>query len=63
MDILKWNPLMHLWKNTKGADSIIEYILFDNPNFNELDKLTKQIESGTLNFIRDIEHFLSECAI
>ena len=44
---------------TKGVDSVIEYILTDKPNFNKLDKLTKQIESGTLNFIKDVENFLS----
>ena len=47
---------------TKGVDSIIEYTLIDNPDFSELDKLTKQIESGTLNFVRDAESFLSKYA-
>ena len=46
--------------STKGADSIIEYNLIDNPDFNELDKLTKQIEIGTLNFVADVENFLSK---
>ncbi len=44
----------------KGADSIIEYTLVENPNFNNLDVLTKQIKDGTLAFINDIEDFLSE---
>ena len=43
---------------TKGIDSIIEYILVDNPDFNDLDTLTKQIERGTLKFIKDIENLL-----
>ena len=45
---------------TKGVDSIIEYTLADTPDFNDLDELTKQIEKGTLDFISDIEIFLSK---
>ena len=45
---------------TKGFDSIIEYTFVDNPDFNNLDNLTKQIEKRTLNFICDIEYFLSK---
>ena len=44
---------------TKGVDSIIECTLSDNPDFGDPDALTAQIESGTLNFIGDIEDFLS----
>ena len=44
---------------TKGEDSIIEHTLVDNPDFSNLDALTKQIESGTLKFIKDVEDFLS----
>ncbi len=43
----------------KGADAIIEHTLVANPDFNDLDALTKQIEAGTLIFIKDIEEFLS----
>ncbi len=43
----------------KGVDSIVEYILADNPDFSDLDALTQQIEGGTLKFIMDIEGFLS----
>ena len=43
---------------TKGVDSIMEYILVDNPDFSDLDTLTKQIEGRTVNFIKDIENFL-----
>ena len=50
----------HIPSTTKGVDSIIEYILVDNPDFNDLDTLTKQIEKGTLKFIKDIENFLSK---
>ncbi len=45
---------------TKGVDSIIEHILVDNPDFSDLDTLTKQIESATLQFIQDVESFLSQ---
>ena len=45
---------------TKGVDSILEGILVDNPDFSDLDTLTKQIERGTLEFIEDVEHFLSK---
>jgi len=43
---------------TKGYDSIIEHILVDNPDFSNLDSLTKQIEKETLKFIKDVEGFL-----
>jgi hypothetical protein len=37
----------------------VEYTLADNPDFDDLDGLTKQMEKGTLNFISDIEDLLS----
>jgi hypothetical protein len=43
----------------KGIDSVVEYTLVDNPDFDDPDSLTKQIESRTLGFIEDIERFLS----
>jgi hypothetical protein len=54
-----WNKY-HIVSTTKGVDSIIEYILVDNPDFSDLDILTKQIERGTLKFIKDVESFLSK---
>lgn len=54
-----WNR-HHIVPTTKGVDSIVECVLVDNPDFGDLDALTKQIESGTLNFIEDIESFLSK---
>jgi hypothetical protein len=45
---------------TKGVDSIVESILVDNPDFSDLDSLTKKIEKGTLNFVKDVEDFLSK---
>ena len=49
----------HLVPGTEGFDSILEYTLVDAPNFDEPDKMTKQIEGGTLQFIKDVEKFLS----
>lgn len=53
-----WNkyPLV---PTTEGVDSIMESIIVDDPNFGDLPTLTKQIEAGTLNFIKDVESFLS----
>lgn len=44
---------------TKGADSILEHVLVDNPDFSDLDALTQRIETQTLQFIQDVEGFLS----
>ena len=55
----EWNKY-RIPPTTKGIDSIMEYVLVDNPNFSDLDALTKQIESGTMKFIQDIESFLSK---
>jgi len=54
-----WNKY-HIVSTIKGVDSIIEYILVDNPDFSNLDALTNQIERGTLKFIKDVENFLSK---
>jgi hypothetical protein len=54
-----WNKY-HIPSTIQGIDSIIEFTLVDNPDFNNLDTLIKQIEKGTLNFIADIEDFLSK---
>ena len=53
-----WNKY-HLVSTTQGADSILEYVLADDPKFSDLDALTKQIEKGTLKFVKDVEGFLS----
>lgn len=47
----------------KDVDSIVEHILIDNPDFSDLEALTKQIDQGTLKFIKDIESFLTKTAI
>jgi len=52
-----WNKY-HIPSSIKGLDSILEHILVENPDFSDLDSLTKQIERGTLKFIKDVEDFL-----
>ena len=54
-----WNKY-HLVSTTKGADSILEHIVVDHPDFRDLDKLTKQIERETMKFIKAVESFLSK---
>lgn len=44
----------------KGIDYIVTHVLVDNPNFDDMDALTEQIEQGTVGFVRDIEGFLTE---
>jgi hypothetical protein len=50
----------HVVSTIKGVDSIVEYILVDNPDFSDLDSLTREIERGTLKFINDVEAFISK---
>ena len=52
-----WNKF-HIPSTITGTDSIVECTLVDQPDFSDLSTLTKQIETGTLNFIADIEDFL-----
>ena len=44
----------------KGADYICKHILVADPDFRDLDQLTRQIELGTLEFIVEIEMFLRD---
>jgi hypothetical protein len=53
-----WNTY-RVPSSIKGIDSIVEYILVNSPDFSNLDTLTNQIEKGTLQFIKDVEEFLS----
>jgi len=52
--------IYHIPKTLKGVDSIIEYVLTDNPDFNDPEALTRQIESGTLKFIKDIKELIKD---
>lgn len=54
-----WNKYQ-LVPTTKGVDSILESVLVGDPDFSDLDALTKQIEKATLKFIKDVEGFLSK---
>ena len=54
-----WNKYQ-IVSPAKGIDSIVEHILVDNPDFRDVTDLTQQIELGTLNFIQDVENFLSQ---
>ncbi len=50
---------------TNGADSIIEHVLVEDPDFSDLDALTKRIEKEALRFILNVEGFLykqNDCA-
>lgn len=50
----------HLASNPKAEDYVIDHILINDPDFRDLEALTRQIESGTLEFISDVEGFLSD---
>jgi hypothetical protein len=52
-----WNKY-RIPSTTKGVDSIAEFTVVENPDFRDLDTLTKQIERRTLKFIKDVEDFL-----
>ena len=54
-----WNEY-HIASNPRDVDYIVDHILIDHPDFSDLDNLTKQIEIGTLDFIKDVEGFLSK---
>jgi len=42
-----------------GVDSIIESIIVEQPNFNNLEQLKKEIETKTLEFVKDVIYILS----
>lgn len=46
----------------KWADSVLEHILVENPDFSNLETLTRQIDQKTLIFIKDVDSFLSKYA-
>jgi len=53
-----WNryPLV---PSIQGEDAILQQVLVADPDFSNLEALTGQIEQGTLEFIREVEGFLS----
>lgn len=46
----------------EGVDSIVEHVLIENPDFSDVEALTKQIDKEALKFIRDVENFLTKTA-
>ena len=54
-----WNKYK-LTADPKASDSILEHVLVAEPDFGDLDALTKVIEIGTVKFIGDLEDLLSE---
>jgi hypothetical protein len=54
-----WNKYK-LVSDPVRSDSIVEHILIGDPDFSNLDELTRGIESGTLVFIHDFERFFAE---
>lgn len=48
-----WNKF-HIPTSMDGGFSIVDSILVDNPDFNDLENLTIQIEEKAASFIRDI---------
>jgi hypothetical protein len=54
-----WNQY-RLVPSIKGADAIIEVVVAGEPDFSDLDGLSRQIEAGTMKFIGDVEKFLAQ---
>lgn len=52
-----WNKY-RLPPTIKGADSILESVLVDAPDFDDGKALTRLIEKGTLSFTKDVVDFL-----
>ena len=59
---LEWNKYL-MSSNPRRDDFILAHILIPAPNFSDLDSLTNQIERGTMDFIKDVEGFLSKHSI
>ncbi len=41
------------------ADSVLDHVLVEDPDFSNLEKLTSRIEEGTVKFIQAVEGFFS----
>jgi hypothetical protein len=50
----------HLTPEPGKADSVLNHVLVEDPDFSDLDKLTDRIKQGTLQFIEDLEGFFSK---
>lgn len=49
-----------LAENPLNTDYILAQVLVENPDFSDLEQLTIRIDDGTLNFIKDIQVYLSK---
>ncbi len=58
----QWHKYQRV-ETTQGADSILEHVLVETPDFSKPSALTRQIESGTVRFIKDIDDFLARQGI
>ncbi len=52
-----WNKY-HLANDPRAVDYVIDHVLVEDPQFADLEALTREIEKGTLAFIDDVEAFL-----
>lgn len=59
-EMLQGSTVNELKRSTTPQDSIFEYILVAEPNFDDLEKLTKEIESGTMRFIDNVVGALNQ---
>jgi hypothetical protein len=49
----------HLTPILPGNDAIIDHILVEQPDFSDLDALTRRIDSSVHEFIKNVENFLA----
>lgn len=54
-----WNQYRRA-PNPKTEDHVIAHLLIEDPDFSDLDRLTKRIDSGTVEFIQDVEEFFAK---
>jgi hypothetical protein len=50
----------HLTPEPRKADSVLDHVLVEDPDFSDLDDLTAKIESGTLEFIQAVVDFFAD---
>jgi hypothetical protein len=53
----------HVVPAIAGVDAIVAYSVVEDPDFDDLATLTKQIESGAAKFVKAVERFLSAIKI
>jgi hypothetical protein len=53
-----WNqyPLV---ATIRGEDAILKHVLTPNPDYDDMDAVTEQIEKGSVKFIQDVDEFMS----